>query len=100
MTKADPAWRPVLPHEEGDEGPRRTDAVAINQMQLLGALEPTGSLDKTQPEEADIEINVGLDPARDQRDVVDPRCHAALPADNISLGTYRTYAEGINVRQP
>ena len=52
-------------------------------MQLLGVLEATGSLDQTQPEEADIEIDVGLDLARDQCDVVDTRCHAALLADNI-----------------
>jgi len=81
LAVADAAGPAVLPDQEGDQCARIGGTVAIEQVQLRRVLIAAGLLDQPQPEKADIEVDIGLHLAGDERDVVDASAHDAPPAD-------------------
>ncbi len=78
LTDAGAARRTIFPDQKGNQRARRTHGVAIEEMKLCGVLEAAGALDEAQAEEADVEIDIRLDLAGNQRDVMDAGDHEML----------------------
>ena len=70
LSVAHASLRPVLPDEEGHEGSRLRIRISVEEMQLLGILEAACALDEVEPQEAEVEIDILLHPAGDERDMM------------------------------
>src|SRR5690606_37814839 len=75
LTMTDTAPCTIFPDEESDQRPRRSRTVAIEQVQLFRIFKSTCQFDYTQTEKASIEVDIGLNLARNQREVMDPTGH-------------------------
>ncbi len=75
LTMTDTAFRTIFPDEESDQRAGRARAITIEEVQLLGIFKAASLLDDTQAKKACIEIDIGLNLARNEREVMDAAGH-------------------------